>query len=229
MINPFEKDIAALEALILSGFSEEEKSTLRKAIALSKELHDGQRYKEPDELYLPHTFRVPAVLVQDFGVRDINLIVSGLLHDTIEDQPERTAKYSSIEEKDVKVKARNAIEVLFNHEVAEIVWGLSNPPIYYKARNQEEKIRLYQENITEELKNPAIYCVKLADLQDNWPTINDNVSSERRLYAARKYIDSFDKFIQKLDGNKYIASSRKADILKMLDDGKRQLSAVIKA
>src|SRR5262245_36504120 len=73
----------------IQGFAEADRERLAAALDLAARLHaDQRRVREP---YLNHLLRVAIRIIHYYGVRDVDVIVAALLHDSAEDQAERLA------------------------------------------------------------------------------------------------------------------------------------------
>lgn len=99
---------------------EEDARQVELAYLLSKKIHRGQVRKELDEngqplRYFEHVRRVALVLLDEVGCSSPELIISALLHDSIEDTDE--VQLVGI-----------LLERLFGSEVATIVRALSKAP-----------------------------------------------------------------------------------------------------
>ena len=75
--------------LEIQGFDEPARERLSAALDLAAELHrDDRRVREP---YLNHLLRVAIRMMHHYQVRDVDVIVAGLLHDAVEDHPAELA------------------------------------------------------------------------------------------------------------------------------------------
>ena len=71
--------------LEVQQFDDAARARLTAALDLAAELHrDDRRVREP---YLNHLLRVAIRLMHHYQVRDVDVIVAGLLHDAVEDHP----------------------------------------------------------------------------------------------------------------------------------------------
>ncbi|WP_433351039.1 HD domain-containing protein [Micromonospora sp. CA-111912] len=75
--------------LEIRAFDSDARARLTAALDLAAELHrDDRRVREP---YLNHLLRVAIRLMHHYQVRDVDVIVAGLLHDAVEDHPAELA------------------------------------------------------------------------------------------------------------------------------------------
>jgi (p)ppGpp synthase/HD superfamily hydrolase len=63
-----------------------DKEPIFRALAFAEEKHEGQfRQNRIRSKYIIHPIRVARILIEEAGVRDADVLIAGLLHDTIED------------------------------------------------------------------------------------------------------------------------------------------------
>lgn len=126
-------------------FSIEEYEIVKKALSFAELCHTGQK-RRSGEPYIIHPIAVAEILMQ--WNMQVSLVVTGLLHDVLEDT-------------DVSIKK---IEELFGEEVALYVYVLSNNHF-----NTEKNLNVYHE-LCKNVKNAII--VKLADRLHNLQTLH---------------------------------------------------------
>jgi GTP diphosphokinase / guanosine-3',5'-bis(diphosphate) 3'-diphosphatase len=128
------------------SFSENDLAALIKAVHFAAEKHHDQRRKDTQATpYINHPIEVMRLLWQEGGVRDVEILLAALLHDTIEDtgtQPEE-------------------IENAFGGRVLALVQEVSDD----KSMPQEERKRRQEEH-ADSLSNGAKQ-IKLADKTSN--------------------------------------------------------------
>lgn len=84
-----EPGLLARFRLEVEAFDEAARARLTEALDLAADLHrDDRRVREP---YLNHLLRVAIRLMHHYQVRDVDVIVAGLLHDAVEDHPAELA------------------------------------------------------------------------------------------------------------------------------------------
>lgn len=122
-----------------------------KALALARILHDGQ-YRKGGSPYIIHPLEVCSTLIS-LGIDDDNLLAASLLHDVVEDLPNKFPK--------------GGIELVsiydFPEEIFEIVTLLSK-----KSGLNDYELSVYFNNIK---YNPKALLIKLADRANNTESI----------------------------------------------------------
>ena len=177
MYNPIdfahEKDIG-LDDLILrmkAYYTEADFDLLKKAYHFSTKAHKGQK-RSSGEDYIIHPINVAATLIK--LKMDMNSIISGLLHDVLEDC-------------DISPKT---LEKEFGREVTQIVFGLTKiSKIKFKtiADSQAENFR---KMIVAMAKDIRVIVVKMADRMHNMRTLQ-YVSEERQRKVAQETLDIY--------------------------------------
>lgn len=141
--------------------------------------------------YNDHLLRVTLHMIEDFGIRDPNLIAAGPLHDSFEDHPRDLVLTLTGEKPATRAEAmvlgRQALARLTNEEVVDIILAVTNPEVPEGAN----KLDVYTDHTRElVLRHPKPRVLKLADFHDNadgnHATIGDK---QRRL--DEKYIRQF--------------------------------------
>lgn len=121
-------------------------SLLMEAIHFSSEKHKDQRRKNPEQHpYINHPIRVARLLASEAGIRDLNVIIAALLHDTVEDTD------TTLEE----------IHTLFGPQVAQIIDEVTDDKSLPKAVRKQMQID-HAPKVCRQAK-----LVKLADKLDN--------------------------------------------------------------
>jgi hypothetical protein len=153
---------------------------LTEALDLAAELHrDDRRVREP---YLNHLLRVAIRMMHHYQVRDVDVIVAGLLHDAVEDHPVELAG----DVPDGVDPVRAALDVLadrFGARVARLVAAVTNPP-WDPDRDRHEQ---YREHVAASLDaEPWARVIKVSDFTDNGVgvihTVGPKVTSSARKY-----------------------------------------------
>jgi len=162
-------------AFEIQRFPEPDRERLRSALDLAATLHEGQRrVREP---YLNHLLRVAIRIVHYYGVRDIDVIIAALLHDSAEDQAERLAGVADTD------RALARLAELFGPRVAALVESVTNPE-YTTDRSEHEQ---YREHVAESLeRDPWARVIKVSDFTDNGVGVIHTTGPKVRS-AATKY------------------------------------------
>lgn len=83
--NKFEKDFLEL---VDSNFSKKDILEINKALLIAKEVHEDQ--VQPDgQPYIEHPLEVATIIIEKFKLNKVDLVITALLHDAMEDQSER--------------------------------------------------------------------------------------------------------------------------------------------
>jgi GTP pyrophosphokinase len=145
---------------------------IKKAYVYSAKVHQGQ-IRKSGEPYLVHPLEVAAILAE---MRlDEASIVTGLLHDTIEDT----------------LATKEEISELFGGEIAELVDGVTKLSQFTAGNTQEEKqAENFRKMVVAMAKDIRVLLVKLADRTHNMRTL-EHMSSEKRERIARETLDIY--------------------------------------
>lgn len=152
-------------------FKPEDISLLRQAYLFSAMVHKGQLRKS-GEPYLAHPLEVANILAE---LRlDVVCIVTGLLHDVVEDTN------ASLEE----------IERHFGKEIAHLVDGLTKISQIGYASREESQAETVRKMLLAMVDDIRVMLVKLADRLHNMRTL-DYLPSEKRKQKAEETLDVY--------------------------------------
>ncbi len=145
---------------------------IKKAYVYSAKVHQGQ-IRKSGEPYLVHPLEVAGILAE---MRlDEASIVTGLLHDTIEDT----------------LATREDIAELFGEEIAELVDGVTKLSQFTAGNTQEEKqAENFRKMVVAMAKDIRVLLVKLADRTHNMRTL-EHMKPESQERIARETIDIY--------------------------------------
>ena len=144
---------------------------VRKAYVYSAKVHQGQTRLSGDP-YMSHPMEVAFILTR---LRmDVPTVVTGLLHDTLEDT------LSTIEE----------LRQLFGDEVTEMVDGVTKISKITFKTSEERQAENFRKMLLAMARDIRVILVKLADRLHNMRTL-DHQPAERRLIIARETADIF--------------------------------------
>jgi guanosine-3',5'-bis(diphosphate) 3'-pyrophosphohydrolase len=136
---------------------------LLEAVGFAARAHQGQFRKDKETPYISHPFRVCLVVRDIFGFDDRRMLITALLHDTIEDT---TIDFDDVEER-------------FGTEIAQWVAYLTKD---MRLRDAERE-QAYVENLK---KAPwQVQVCKLADIFDNL-TDSDKLSLRSRTHQLKR-------------------------------------------
>jgi GTP pyrophosphokinase len=145
---------------------------IKKAYVYSAKVHQGQLRKS-GEPYLVHPLEVAGILAE--LKLDEASVVTGLLHDTIEDT----------------LATREEVAEIFGEEIADLVDGVTKLSQFSAANTQEEKqAENFRKMVVAMAKDIRVLLVKLADRTHNMRTL-DHMKPESQERIARETIDIY--------------------------------------
>jgi guanosine-3',5'-bis(diphosphate) 3'-pyrophosphohydrolase len=145
---------------------------LKKAYVYSAKVHQGQ-IRKSGEPYLIHPLEVAGLLAE--LKLDEASVVTGLLHDTIEDT----------------LATKEEIAELFGPEIADLVDGVTKLSQFTAANTQEEKqAENFRKMVVAMAKDIRVLLVKLADRTHNMRTL-DHMKPESQERIARETLDIY--------------------------------------
>ncbi|WP_433124268.1 HD domain-containing protein [Micromonospora sp. CA-240977] len=165
--------------LEVQQFDDAARERLTAALDLAAELHrDDRRVREP---YLNHLLRVAIRLMHHYQVRDVDVIVAGLLHDAVEDHPVELA--AGDVGADPTAAALAALAARFGTRVATLVAAVTNP-VYDPERDRNTQ---YREHLAVSLdREPWARVIKVSDFTDNGVGVIHTIGP-KVVSSARKY------------------------------------------
>ncbi len=178
----------------LEGMAEEDILSIKRAYNFGKEAHRPQQ-RDTGERYFEHLRSVAIILIDECKIKDPDLIVASLLHDSIEDSgifANATQAYPEWEK-----DARSSLSRIFNPRVAEIVITLTKPKVDgLKLKTKEEAHDRYINNLS---KAPAeTILVKMADRLHNLRSLPGTTPEKQQRIAAETktiYLPLFQKVL----------------------------------
>ncbi|MFZ1812417.1 MAG: RelA/SpoT family protein [Candidatus Saccharimonadales bacterium] len=165
-------------------FDENQVVEIEDAITLATEKHKGQK-RRSGEAYITHPLAVAGILC-DWGM-DIDTILAGILHDTLEDT-------------DITI---DEIEKKFGHDVAFLVDGVTK---ISKARSGMRNLDSYlpstKDNLTKLLiavgEDVRVVIIKLADRLHNMQTLQ-HMPLDKQKKIARETLEVFAPLADRLN------------------------------
>ncbi|WP_341716141.1 phosphohydrolase [Micromonospora sp. FIMYZ51] len=233
--------------LEIEVFEAEERDRLGEALELAARLHHAdRRSREP---YLNHLLRVAIRMIHYYEVRDVDVIVAGLLHDAVEDHPVELAGGSapsgsapggsapggsapggSVEGGSVEGgsdPSAAALAVLgerFGGRVARLVAAVTNPT-WDPGRDRNEQ---YREHLAVSLdREPWARVIKVSDFTDNGVGVIHSVGPKVES-SARKYrplVPLFRDLVTRPDTP--LSAPVRQHILGQLDLAEERFSAIL--
>ncbi len=194
-------------------YSSEQKEYFKKkfeeALTLSLEIHKDQKPRA-DGPYVNHILRVTNRIVEEYGIKDPEIVISTLLHDSVEDQAKKLANMvPDIETNSEMEKALLYIKNTFGKRVEKIVKKLSNPELETEEFSAQEIDNIYKEHVKEIIEDPDVLPIKLSDFSDNGLNLEAIADPVRRLKLSKKYLPVMEVFISRLDRDQDILSEEK--------------------
>lgn len=160
----------------IAHYNENEVLELDHAISVATEAHSNQKRVSGDD-YITHPLQVSSLLIS-WGM-DMDTIIAGVLHDTVEDTG------LSLEE----------IETLFGRDVAFLVDGVTKvSQARAGMRNLDSYLPQTTDNLSKLLiavgQDVRVIIIKLADRLHNLMTLS-KMPSEKRVKIARESLEVF--------------------------------------
>ncbi|PWR06424.1 phosphohydrolase [Micromonospora acroterricola] len=206
--------------LEIQQFDDAARARLTAALDLAADLHrDDRRVREP---YLNHLLRVAIRLMHHYQVRDVDVIVAGLLHDAVEDHPAELADGDAAA--DPVEAALATLATRFGPRVATLVAAVTNP-VYDPRRDRNTQ---YCEHLAVSLdREPWARVIKVSDFTDNGVgvihTVGPKVVSSARKY--RPLVPLFRDLIGRPDTP--LSPAVKRHIFGQLDLAEERFSAIL--
>lgn len=176
-----------IDTLEREGFGDNELVQLSLYLGLALHINDVRT----NGRYTDHLMRVTLHMLEDFNIKDPNIIAAGPLHDVFEDHPFDLALALTGNKLSDVIKARvigqEALSRFTNPEVVDIVSSVTNPDIACG----EDKLALYTQHTTNlVLNHPKGRVLKLADFEDN-AVGNHATIGYRQHELDEKYINQY--------------------------------------
>ncbi|MFD2765379.1 HD domain-containing protein [Micromonospora eburnea] len=228
-----EPGLLARFRLEIRAFDAAARERLTAALDLAAELHrDDRRVREP---YLNHLLRVAIRMMHHYQVRDVDVIVAGLLHDAVEDHPVELAALRRPQAPaaahrpgavgdDPTAAALATLADRFGPRVARLVGAVTNPP-YDPERDRHVQ---YREHVAASLdREPWARVIKISDFTDNGVGVIHTVGPKVARSAAkyRPLVPVFRDLIARPDTP--LSAPVKRHIFAQLDLAEERFSAIL--
>lgn len=207
---------------------------LENAIQVASYLHRydvrrGTRGKLPNPPYIEHPLRVALRLVR-FGIKNPDLIIAAILHDTVEDHPFEFADFEGVmtvsegEEEAARRQAHGFVSNHFGFFAARIVAEVSNP-ILPADISKQEKINKYQAHVKAVLSySYEALLLKVSDFIDNAGSLHHHYEYNDK--SAQYFIDRYSPllpiYMEAVTNSFEISDSIKESILSRLEQVSEQ-------
>lgn len=176
-----------------SELTGEELRKLSHSIQLAEVLHEGQVRKaliqgRANTPYIEHPLRNTLRLIR-LGVRDHEVLIANVLHDTVEDCSQRyTEVYTPLGKHCPEPEAREYllthIAVTYSPRTADLVEGVTNPYVTkedWAKLSQQEKHDDYRSHVKPAImSDPDVFLIKFSDFKDNAGSLHHSTPAERR-------------------------------------------------
>ncbi|OOC46231.1 (p)ppGpp synthetase [Thermosipho sp. 1223] len=180
----YEDFIKALETLLKKELNNLEKEKIKKAIKMAEYAHEGF-FRKSGEPFITHPLEVSKILAS-LGL-DVETIISGILHDVVEDSEGKVTL------DDIKNE--------FGEKVALIVDGVTkvskiNAPV--GNIEQKKKSETIQKMLFAMAEDVRVIFVKLADRLHNMRTIQFVKNEDKKKYKALETLEVYAPIAHKL-------------------------------
>ena len=175
------ESLLGLEEKLLEYYPDVNLPLIRKAYEYAKNKHDGQMRSSGDP-YISHPLGVACILA-DLKL-DLASIITGLLHDTVEDTD------ATIED----------VESLFGTNVSELVEGVTKISRISFRTNEERQSENFRKMIVAMAKDIRVILVKLADRTHNMRTL-EHLSPAKQKSIAEETLDIYAPLANRLGIN----------------------------
>jgi GTP pyrophosphokinase len=177
-------DATTLQQRIVNTFPPKEADTIERAVATATAAHEGQLRKSGEQ-YISHPIAVAHILCE--WEMDVDTVVAGILHDTVEDTD---LNFSAIEQE-------------FGRDVAFLVDGVTKVG---QARSGMKDLESYlpgtKQNLSKLMisvgKDVRVIIIKLADRLHNMRTL-EHMSREKQKKIARETMEVFAPLADRLN------------------------------
>jgi hypothetical protein len=179
--------VRTIDSLQQNGFGDNE--LVQSSLYLGCALHFNDT--RTNGHYTDHLMRVTLHMLDDFHIKDPNLIASGPLHDAFEDHPFDLATTLTGERapdvQTARKRGRAALASLTNQTVVDIIASVTNP----EPQPGEDKQTSYNKHVNNlVLHNPQARVLKLADFIDNAAGNHATIGALQHKLDL-KYIDQY--------------------------------------
>ncbi len=179
-----ERFVVEIENILGRELSQEEREKLMRAYSVAEYAHEGD-FRQSGEPFVEHPKEVSRILAR-LNV-DVDSIIAGLLHDTVEDS------HGKVTLEDIRRE--------FGDEIAKIVDGVTkvsriNAPV--GEGKVREKLETIQKMLFAMAEDIRVIFVKLADRLHNMRTIDFVKNEEKKRYKAMETLEVYAPIAHKL-------------------------------
>lgn len=201
-----------------------------KALNLAMKIHADQKPR-PDGPYVNHILRVSIRIIEEYGIKDLDIVISALLHDSVEDQSEQLVNLADNDENiSEREKALVFINDNFGERVKNIVLKLTNLEHEDKNISPDQKNKVYLEHVKEAIQDPDVLPIKLSDFSDNALNLGAIKDISKRFKLSLKYLPVIEAFIGRLkDPNNIFSENKTSELINLLKRKTVEISDFIEA
>src|SRR5437879_10385905 len=163
--------ISDLVEKVQSNYPAANVDLIRKAYECSAKVHQGQK-RQSGEPYLTHATAV-ADIIADLKL-DVPSIVSGLLHDTVEDT----------------LTTLDELKNIFGREIASLVDGVTKLSRTNFSSREEKQAENFRKMLLAMGKDVRVILIKLSDRVHNMRTL-DHLPLEKQILTAQETLDIY--------------------------------------
>ncbi len=183
--------IADFQSIVEERFpAVSERDGIADALGLMLDIHIEQTDRLDGQPYVNHPLEVALHVLREYAVRDADIVVAALLHDSVEDQAARLVEICPGEDQDQKTVRERAVRALarrFGQRSAELVQRLTCPE-HDKRVDRFHENQQYLEHVKELLSGDAdALLIKIGDLSQNALQLDALEEGSRKIKLTAKY------------------------------------------
>lgn len=176
--------------------TDEEHDKVVQALVIASTLHINDfRHSPRSNLvkppYMEHVLRVAIRPIKYFNITDINVVITALLHDTVEDHAKDFFSDPELDETLARDMMIEHFSYQFSTEIADSISRLTNPvidPNTPKTVKQE----MYREHVQQSTKNNSMaLIVKVSDFIDNAGSLHVTHATKKNSPATKHLVDKY--------------------------------------
>lgn len=247
-IESLQPEIELFRNKVLQKFPKpNDRAQIFNAFNTALDIHIDEKDRLEGQPYFGHALEIAWRLLNDYGTQDPNVIISGLLHDTVEnnafkiaDRKEMQWFDGSSDKETIENAAFIKIKNIFGERVSRSISALSKPNFEKMIAAQQSlgrtkddltlKTEYYKAYIENLVTNENAFAVKYVDFEVNAIEILDRFpedstfAKEKKLRQMKKYYHSFPVFLKTFEniGNDCLLFPYKDEIIAKLEYAKRQ-------
>jgi (p)ppGpp synthase/HD superfamily hydrolase len=201
------------------------------AYELAARLHEDDRHK--DVPYIYHLLRVANRLQGYLEVKDPTVIISALLHDSVEDHPAKMIEtlgenVQTSDPVELQAAALACIETAFSPDVAALVARVTNPPTPDQPRTYDKGLHAYAEKVESAIETVEGFLLKFSDWCDNGVGVKHDIVGQgvKHDHFRTKYglvLPLFETRAAQPDIQAFLTPAAKQYVSRQLELGRQRL------